>query len=104
MDEYIGREALKQSIIKRLGVRNSQYLTQTEKVLWEEIERAPAVDVQPVMYGEWIEYGEPNEYGDYSAWYWKCSNCGDVGVAGLRFCPSCGARMNDGVYELEAGQ
>lgn len=44
-------------------------------------------------HGQWIEYGEPNEYGIYQLWYYKCSCCGAVGLADFNFCPNCGTKM-----------
>lgn len=43
-DDLISREALKESIRKRLGISSLKYLTEQEKVIVDEIDNA-----QPVM-------------------------------------------------------
>ncbi len=43
--------------------------------------------------GKWIEHGEPNAQGQYEAWYYYCSLCGQVGIKQYSFCPHCGADM-----------
>ena len=50
--------------------------------------------VTPV-HGFWIEYGEPNSFGEYEKWYDRCSVCGKIGFDKYYYCPSCGARMDE---------
>lgn len=64
-------------------------------VFWK-MQNIPAADVVERKSGEWIEHGEPNEYGVYQSWYWTCSNCGAVGYHEFNFCPNCGADMRKG--------
>lgn len=49
--------------------------------------------------GKWIENSEPNQFGKNGPWYWKCSNCGHIGISSFNFCPFCGARMDGGESE-----
>lgn len=59
------------------------------------LEDAPAVEVEPVRHGKWIE--EPYSGGTY----WECSVCGyawDLNAGApsdnhMNYCPNCGARM-----------
>lgn len=56
------------------------------------VKYAPTVDAAPVVHGRW----EPLKNLE---WLYKCSLCGDEwGAAAkmvpMRFCPSCGAKMD----------
>ena len=62
---------------------------------YQYIKNLPPADVRPVVRGEWIEYGEPNQFGEYNKWYWKCSVCDEVGLNYMHFCPNCGADMRE---------
>lgn len=49
--------------------------------------------------GTWIEYTKVIVPEPYNEWEqaWKCSECGfDDGFWAWKFCPNCGARMDDG--------
>ena len=56
------------------------------------------IDVRPVRVGKWEEVAE---YGGWGDTYYRCSVCGeewytDTGTPienGMKYCPSCGARM-----------
>lgn len=45
MSDLISREALKEAIRKRLGISSLKYLTEQEKVIVEEIDNAPEVEL-----------------------------------------------------------
>ena len=68
-------------------------------LLWEAfkgvkiINLLPDADVVEQKQGKWIEYGEPEPWGKFQVWYWKCSECGAVGIDEWNYCPNCGARM-----------
>lgn len=52
-------------------------------------QQVPAVDVAPVVHGNWIECYERSRH-------YYCSNCGKVqGIASvvMKYCPECGAKM-----------
>ena len=60
------------------------------------MENAPAVDATPVVHGHWIRH--ETEDGNFSGY--DCSECGIWIIFGAsqgraRFCPDCGARMDD---------
>lgn len=48
----INADELKKSIIKKLGIANEEFLLESEKAVFEEIDKAPTVDAIPV---EWIK-------------------------------------------------
>lgn len=87
--DYISREAARQCIHKWLadifGIDEPE-LT----VLDKRINAIPAVDVRPVVHGEWID--KTVQIGFPIA---KCSCCGSqAGMFWMNFCPNCGARMD----------
>ena len=51
-----------------------------------------SVEVQPVKYGKWIYDGEDYYCSVCNAYYGSGS---DVWSGNLKFCPYCGARMDD---------
>ena len=61
------------------------------------IDDMPAVDVQPVRYGRWIDIYEWAKMHDSTPsgmclYYW-CSECQEEQEKKSNFCPHCGARM-----------
>lgn len=58
----------------------------------KQIEEAPTVDAVEVVHGEWVEKDDDRITG-------TCSVCGwdalfaETDVAGMPYCPNCGARM-----------
>lgn len=47
---------------------------------------APAVDAVPVMHGRWWDVGSLS---------CRCSECGCKAAAETKYCPNCGARMDE---------
>ena len=66
------------------------------KTAQEIVKEIPAVDVKPVVHGEWI-------VGDYEEGTWECSNCGLLWTLNdgtpeennMNFCTYCGADMRE---------
>ena len=84
MAEYIEREALKNDIAKSTEPFNTGSV-------FRAINRQPAADAVPVVYGRWVHLG-----GDE----WCCSACGFViSTEGSwekptkKYCEDCGAKM-----------
>ena len=94
-------------LIRRSDVLDLSYTHDThdgrgiEAVDEESIMSIPAVDAVEGRHGEWIEFGEPNDRGEYEPWYWMCSECAAVGLDTFNYCHKCGARM-DGEEENNA--
>ena len=68
------------------------------------IEKAPAVDAEPVRHGYWIEY--VTWIGAFGQIHSKCSVCGTIynckrgsrgNGKGGKFCEECGAKMDGGI-------
>ena len=62
------------------------------------LDACPTVDAVPVVHGRWIE--KPNPWGQDGSHSYDCSICGErTCVLGhkLRYCPHCGAKMDEGV-------
>lgn len=58
----------------------------------EELDRAPAADVAPIVHGEWITTGDELKNT-------ICSNCGhwvETPYGKTPYCPRCGAKMKRG--------
>ena len=47
-----------------------------------------ALDVKPVVHGEWKEYPICDDC-------YQCSNCGVLSMGKYHFCSNCGARMDE---------
>ena len=86
MDEYIERESAIQAV---------------EKTLWQyqqsviELRKVPSADVAPVRHGRWVKMDTTGLLAVESVW--NCSSCGypvGVSVAGSKFCPNCGCKMD----------
>ncbi len=75
MAEYIEREKAIE-LIERYG----------GDIAVREIKRRPAADVRPERHGKWQYFG----YDKIS-----CSACSRVGLAVTKFCPNCGAKMDE---------
>lgn len=49
-----------------------------------------ALDAQPVVHGEWIDYKDLPTYDDY----YQYSICGVLSKGKFYFCSNCGAKMD----------
>lgn len=109
MAEYIEREALMEDCKCMI---NEMWNSKTAPVSWphayaeflDNVERAPAADVAPVVHGEW----ETVDWLEYDAQSCEMIRCPEEGIACTRcryvfkkdalwkrnFCPNCGARMD----------
>lgn len=88
----IDADELEKSIIKKLGIASEEFLLESEKAVFEEIDKAPTIDAEPVVHGEWIWWG----YG------WMCSKCDGCtdNIDHVR-CPWCGAIMDGDDHEVD---
>lgn len=96
MTEYIEREAISEEIRKYYykNPPNSSYgegfdrgLDRAQRAILD----APAADVAPVRHGQWL-CGDYYDIGDV------CSECdwdSQMTHPSYRYCPNCGARMDE---------
>lgn len=102
--EYIERGALIEfvrSVRKRLPIESKDFFTRDEMLLnfQQYVELQPAVDVEPVVLGEWKEFD-----ADMNAY--SCSACNEpqMFIEGnpeqneYSFCPHCGADMRKSAH------
>lgn len=104
MAEYIDMHDVIETIRYRVcqGQGNKEHICQRGSCAYcgimeimSDISALPAVDVQPVRRGRWV-----NEYLDDDVWWADCTNCkndshsrfGRVSI--YAYCPKCGARMD----------
>lgn len=90
-----------QDCIREDGMRIAA-LIEENKALHQEAKRMTAVEVAPVVHGQWI--GESDGYADGELVYdvWNCSKCDyciDDGTDNPEllpnYCPNCGAKMDE---------
>lgn len=55
----------------------------------QSIDALPTVDAEPVKHGHW-EWTDDPRTGDF-----VCSNCLDHNIVRSRYCPYCGAKMDE---------
>lgn len=83
-----------------LYVDVDEMLSMINKVVFEELEKAPLPDVQEVKHAQWKGIAHPmysqrhqrvNVVTEY-----MCSNCQNVEDYKANYCPYCGAKMDGG--------
>lgn len=81
-----------------VSIRDHMYLMGVISI----IDRAPDVDAAPVVHARWVHRCR---YIATEIWEWCCSACGELPPGPnqcayeLRYCPSCGAKMDGGADE-----
>lgn len=101
-DEYISREAALKDF-EACNAENPRWTPQRVKTL---LLRQPAADVAEVVQGQWEGEGDGYADGEIVLDVWYCSQCGyciDDGTDNPdflpKYCPGCGAKMEDGGNE-----
>ena len=60
-----------------------------------DVKHAPTIDAEPVIHGKWLTaYGEHISFG-VRPHVSFCSQCNEVTAFKYRYCPNCGARMDE---------
>lgn len=97
MSEYIDREAFKKSVEERYckpcKAEGKDHNGCWCRACWvddmlDEVECFHPSDVAPVVHGRKIEDGD-------IGCFWLCSLCGECLPYGAKYCPNCGAKMDD---------
>lgn len=57
----------------------------------ETVEGMPTVDAVPVKHGKWIQVG----HIEHMQIVYRCSACNGQTIVDGKFCPNCGARMDE---------
>lgn len=97
MPKYIDREALEVALNHRfnfLMAENGEYdhYTSGFEEAVTRVECFPAADVAPVRHGRRILIETDEEQ------FFFCSECENKEYWESNFCPSCGAKMDGGIY------
>ena len=83
----------KEDVLQEISSSDDVFATEAEQeYLWERIQMLPLVNAVPVRHGKW-ENSRPDApmFGFY-----YCSLCGRKRTSPQdRYCPNCGARMNE---------
>ena len=105
MAEYIKRDTAIRAVMAAKWVDGSD-----GAMAMEIVASPPAADVAPVVHGRWDEYTRSryigcDEYGDpryVDGVVYYCSNprCRRRTVIKERYCPSCGAKMDEGLKNI----
>ena len=70
-----------------------QSIEDTEAVEIDDIESVPAIDMRPVVRGEWKKSYADHESFGVRPFFRYCSECHESTVYTYNFCPNCGADM-----------
>ena len=60
---------------------------------WVEVQ--PTVDAVPVRHGKWIHEVRYTIDSLHSYQQYRCSECGMTYITNTKYCPNCGARMDE---------
>lgn len=63
--------------------------------LREALDRVPVVDAVPVRHGKWIHEVRYTIDSLHSYQQNRCSECGMTYITNTKYCPNCGARMEE---------
>lgn len=95
----------KDDVIEQMRYEAETDENQEHKFAYERaahiIAAMPPVDAAPILYGEWIEFGEPMEWGGFRMeQLLVCSVCERTALnERWTFCPNCGSNMKGGEIE-----
>lgn len=92
MAEYIEREALKEWLYETMSAQTTTVGMAYVRDFWNKVLDTPAADVAPVVHGRW-DAKIMKDIGTYTV-YW-CSKCNCCSYFKHKYCPHCGARMDD---------
>lgn len=83
MAEYIERKKLSEKI---------DWDNDIEKwtIYDDDLRSIPPADVEPVKHGKWRWSGE-DKWNDC----YECSSCGKICLDNSKYCPNCGAKMDE---------
>ena len=87
----------KRFVFGMTDILNDQAVVETVySDLAEALSNAPTVNAKPVRYGQWLLKKHRLFENTYD---FVCSECGcDYALAKYIYCPSCGAKMDEGDY------
>lgn len=102
MPEYIEREAAIGAAFSATSLGNSAFRDVYDTV--NRLRLIPAAEVAPVRHGRFLPGNSRPR-----TWQFKCSNCGGIAYfpqpkyfskgCGYRYCPNCGAKMDEEAKE-----
>lgn len=57
-----------------------------------DVKETPTIDAEPIRHGKWID--EAEDWRQQIEWF-KCSLCDFPTSTAYKYCPNCGARMDE---------
>lgn len=67
----------------------------SRKKVLNMIDMARTIDAVPVRHGKWIHEVRYTIDSLHSYQQYRCSECGMTYITNTKYCPDCGARMDD---------
>lgn len=93
MTEYIAKRSVLEAVEKRSTQNGTEpgFHSEVADLLMQDVKEMPALDVVPVVHGEWID-----TIDDDGIRRQHCSRCDHMrcGRAKINYCPHCGAKMD----------
>ena len=95
MNDSISRTKMMSLLAMRADYAANDDIHDELVTLINKVRDMPAVDAVPVRHAKWVYEGKMY-YSDYNTHNtWSCSGCGCSEFTPTRFCPNCGARMDE---------
>ena len=66
-----------------------------QKLFDSIVDSQPTVDAVPVRHGKWIHEVRYTIDSLHSYQQYRCSECGMTYITNTKYCPNCGARMDE---------
>ena len=88
MRRLIDADVLTDDILKSAVMIDDTGIQTGYEIAIELIKRQPTIDAEPVRHGKWIEYPTADGMN-------QCSACGVLRFGESKYCPNCGARMDE---------
>ena len=70
-------------------------LDEAKSAVLKILDSCPAVEVEPVRHGHWIDEEIPLPLSDGSKKCVRCSECGTHWEYKFNYCPNCGVKMDE---------
>ena len=80
--------------IDKYGAKEFPYNIVQDAFIYE-VDQQPTVDAVPVRHGKWIHEVRYTIDSLHSYQQYRCSECDMTYITNTKYCPNCGARMDE---------